>query len=154
VKTIPNATTRMQRLFVTAQEAKQKDIECKFGTLQSRFHILTTGCRLWDLAAMDTVIRTCVLLHNLIIDYKRDNSVDGGYIKDAAYVPLHHMVVVPRNPNQSVEEREVLIGNMQNMKQHHLIQHNLMVKRWEQWIAFNGDDNHVMDEIDNDYIVQ
>ncbi len=116
VKTIPNATTRMQKLFVTAQEAKRKDTECA-----SRFHILTPGCRLWDCEAMDTVIRTCVLLRNLIIDYKRKNNVDGGYINDAGYVPLHHMVVVPHNPNQSVEEREALMGNMQNMEQHNLL---------------------------------
>ena len=63
--------------------------------------------------------------------------------------------LLPRNPNQSaVEEREVLMGNMQNVEQHNLLQHNLMVERWERWerwIALNGDDNHVMDdEINND----
>jgi hypothetical protein len=104
---------------------------------------------------MDTVIRTYVLLHNQIIDNERENNVDGGYINDAGYEPLHHMVVVPCNPNQSTEERrEVLMGNMQNMEQHKLLQHNLMVERWERWIALNGDGNHVMDKFDNDYIVQ
>ena len=121
----------MQKLFVTAQEAKRKDIERAFGILQSRFHVLTTGCRLWDREVMDTVIRTCVVLHNIIIDYKREHNIDGRYINDANYVPLHHMVVVPRNPNQSVKEREVLMGNMQNMEQHNFLQHNLMVERWE-----------------------
>jgi hypothetical protein len=65
------------------------------------------------------------------------------------------MVVAPCNPNQSTEERrEVLMGNMQNMEQHKLLQHSLMVERWERWIALNGDGNHVMDKFDNDYIVQ
>ncbi|KAI2500547.1 Plant transposon protein [Fragilaria crotonensis] len=141
VKTIPNATTRMPKLFVTAQEAKRKDIEQAFGILQSRFHVLTSGCRLWDREAMDTVIRTCVVLHNKIIDYEREHSIDGGYINDANYVPLHHMVVLPRDPNQSVEEREVLMGNMQNAEQHNLLQHDLMVERWERWIALNGNDD-------------
>jgi hypothetical protein len=63
-----------------------------------------------------------------------------GYINDAGNEPLHHMVVVPHNPNQSAEEREVLMGNMQNMEQHNLLQRNLMVERWERWIALNGDD--------------
>ena len=141
VKTIPNATTRMQKLFVTAQEAKRKDIERAFGILQSRFHVLTSGCRLWDREAMDTVIRTCVVLHNKIIDYEREHSIDGGYINDSNYVPLHHMVVLPRDPNQSVEEREVLMVNMQNAEQHNLLQHDLMVEWWERWIALNGNDD-------------
>ena len=61
VKTIPNATTAMPKFFATAQEAKRKDIERAFGILQAR-------------DAMDTVIRTCVILHNLIIDYSREHG--------------------------------------------------------------------------------
>jgi Plant transposon protein len=147
VKTIPNPTTRMQKLFVTAQEAKRKDIERAFGILQSRFHILTTACRLWDRDAMATVIKTCVILHNLILDYEREHNVDGDYIHDAEYVPLHPFVVVPRNPNQTVDDREVLMANMQNVEQHNLLQHDLMVERYEMWNAIYGDDD---DEEDYD----
>jgi hypothetical protein len=74
VKTIPNATTRMQKLFVTAQESKRKDIEREFGILQAHFHIMTSGCRLWDRRAIDTVMRTCVILHNLVLDYEREHN--------------------------------------------------------------------------------
>ena len=155
VKTIPNPTTRMQKLFVTAQEAKRKDIERAFGILQARFHILTSGCRLWDRDAMETVIRTCVILHNLIINYERENNVDAGYIDDVNYVPLHPFVVVPRNLNQTVQEREVMIGGMQNTEQHNLLQHDLMVERWEAWDAIHGeeeDDDDSMDDDDDDDI--
>ncbi|KAI2505163.1 Plant transposon protein [Fragilaria crotonensis] len=71
VKTFPRPATRMQKMFATAQEAKRKDIERAFGILQARFHILTSGCRLWNRDAMKTVIKTCVILHNLIIDFER-----------------------------------------------------------------------------------
>ena len=64
----------MQKMFASAQEAKRKDIERAFGILQSRFHILTTPCRLWDRHAMKTIIATCVILHNLIIDYELKNK--------------------------------------------------------------------------------
>ena len=50
------------------------------------------------------------------------------------------MAVIPDDANQFVEEREMLIGNMQNVKQHNLLQHNLIVERWERWNALNGDD--------------
>ncbi len=102
---------------------------------------------------MDMVIRTCDVLHNLTIDYEREHNVDGGYINDADYLLLHRMVLVPCNPNQSVEEREVLMASMQNMEQHNLLQHGLMVERWEAWIALNGDDN-MEDDINKDNTVQ
>ena len=44
------------------------------------------------------------------------------------------------------------MGNMQNMEQHTLLQHDLMVERWETWNALNGDDND-MDEIEDGNIV-
>jgi Plant transposon protein len=153
VKTIQNATTPMQKLFVTAQEAKRKDIERAFGILQARFHILTCPCRLWDRNAMDTVMRTCVILHNLIIDYERNNDIDGDYLNEAEnYEPLHQFVVVPRNQNQTGEEREHLTTNMMNVEAHNLIQHDLMVDRWEKWNAENGssDDDDSNDGYDDD----
>jgi hypothetical protein len=42
VKTIQNPTTRMQKMFASAQEAMRKDIKRAFGILQARFHIFTT----------------------------------------------------------------------------------------------------------------
>jgi len=140
----------MQKFFATAQEAKRKDIERAFGILQSRFHILTSGCRLWDREAMNTVIRTCVLLHNLIIDYEREHNIDAGYINDANYVPLHPFVVMPRNPNQTLEDREIMMGDMQNTEQHNLLQYDLMVEMWETWNAVNADDD--MEDSDLDQV--
>ena len=147
VKTIPNATTRMQKLFVTAQESKRKDIEREFGILQAHFHIMTSGCRLWDRRAIDTVMRTCVILHNFVLDYEREHNLDGDYINHKNYVPLHDFVVVPRNPNQDFAEREMMIEDMQNAEQHNLLQHDLMVERWEKWFAEFGDDDMDMNDV-------
>ena len=79
VKTLPNTTTRMQKFFATAQEAKRKDIEQAFGILQARFHILTTGWCLWAALDMKDVMKTCVVLHNLTIDFERENGFDPTY---------------------------------------------------------------------------
>ena len=45
------------------------------------------------------------------------------------------------------------MASMQNMEQHNLLQHGLMVERWEAWIALNGDDN-MEDDINKDNTVQ
>ncbi|KAI2502215.1 Plant transposon protein [Fragilaria crotonensis] len=138
-------------IFVTAQEAKRKDIERAFGILQARFHILSCPCRLWNRRAMDTVMRTCVILHNLIIDYSREHNIDGDYLNDDAnYDPMHHFVVVPRDPGQTIDQREELVTNMQSVASHNLLQHDLMVEMWENWNDEHGggedtDDDNMVD---------
>jgi hypothetical protein len=62
-------------------------------------------------------------------------------------VPLHDFVVVPRNPNQDFAEREMMIEDMQNAEQHNLLQHDLMVERWEKWFAEFGDDDMDMNDV-------
>ena len=112
VKTIHKPTTRMQKRFASAQDAKRKDIKRAFGIfLQARFHILTTGCRLWSRDAMSSVIKTCVILHNLILDYERRHNVDGEYNHPPNYAHVHPFVVVARNDNQTMEEREGMMNH-------------------------------------------
>ncbi|ETV69632.1 hypothetical protein H257_14654 [Aphanomyces astaci] len=93
LKTYPNPSSRMQKLFASKQEAKRKDIERAFGVLQARFHVLTSGCRLWDRDAMRTVIKACVILHNMIIDFERETGVCPHYIHAVDYVPKHPFVL-------------------------------------------------------------
>lgn len=134
VKTFPNPRTRMQKLFATAQEAKRKDIERAFGILQAWFHILTTPCRLWEQNAMKTVIKTCVILHNMIIDYEREHGEDSGYIAHEQYAPQHLFTVVPREIGQLAETRVGMINDMQYSDTHHRLQeYDLMVKMFDKW---------------------
>jgi hypothetical protein len=135
VKTVQNPTTRMQKMFASAaQEAKRKDIEQAFGILQARFHILTTPCRLWDRFAMKEVMKICVILHNLIIDYEIEHHLDPGYINNKCYVPEHAMTIVPRDIHQNGETRENMIVEMQYNELHHRLQQDLMTQeRWQSW---------------------
>ena len=78
-------------------------------------------------------------MHILVLDYEREHNLDGDYINHENYVPLQDFVVVSRNPNQDFAEREMMIEDMQKVEQHNLLQHDLMVKRWEKWFAEFGD---------------
>jgi hypothetical protein len=95
---------------------------------------------------MDAVMRACVILHNLIIDYSSKYDINGDYIyDDANYEPMHHFVLVPLNPEQTIDEREELVTNMQNIGNHNLLQHDLMVEMGEKW-----DDEHGNESTDDD----
>ena len=141
VKTFAKPQTRMQKMFASAQEAKRKDIERAFGMLQARFHILTSACRLWERHAMKTVIKTCVILHNLVIDFERQNGVDSDYINDEMYIPQHPFVVIPRAEGQSFDTRSQMISAMQNSELHTRLQNDLMIDRWEKWYHANNNDD-------------
>jgi hypothetical protein len=137
VKTFPKPTTRMQKLFATAQEAKRTDIERAFGMLQARFHILTSGCRLWNRDAMKTVIKTCVILHNLIIDYERINNINSTYIDGIDYIPMHPFTIIPQTENQDAKDRTNMIAEMKDTTMHNRLQHDLMVEMWDRWNTMN-----------------
>ena len=141
-------------MFASAQEAKRKDIERAFGILQARFHILTSGCRLWDRFAMSSVIRTCVILHNLIIDYEIKHNVDSTYIEDSMYVPKHPCTLIPRQQNQTGEIRGRMITEMKCSDVHRQLQHDLMSERWERWYNENNDDENNDDDNEADDIAE
>jgi hypothetical protein len=131
VKTVSKPNTRREKYFAAKQEAKRKDIERAFGILQARFHVLTSGCRLWDREAMDLVIRTSVILHNLIIDHERANGEDPTYITGPEYTPNHGFTVVPRFENQTIEDRRAMMDQMKSVGDHNRLRHDLMTEMWE-----------------------
>jgi len=67
VKPFSNPLTEPEKYFTVKQAELRKDIECTFGILQARFHILARPSRLTSIASMSLVMKTCVILHNMII---------------------------------------------------------------------------------------
>jgi hypothetical protein len=78
---------------------------------------------------MKTVIKTCVILHNLVINFERQNGVDSDYINDEMYIPQHPFVVIPRAERQTFDTRSQMIAAMQNSELHTRLQNNLMIDR-------------------------
>ena len=63
-----------QAHFTKRQEAVRKDVERAFGVLQGRFHILARPSRLWTEECMGTIMRCCIILHNMVVEYRRDED--------------------------------------------------------------------------------
>jgi Plant transposon protein len=62
------------------QESARKDVERCFGVLQARFAIVKGASRFWSDDDMATIMRTCVILHNMIIEDERDDTgLDNDY---------------------------------------------------------------------------
>jgi hypothetical protein len=90
---------------------------------------------------MKAVIATCVILHNLIVDYEMKNNLDSDYIEDEIYVPSHPFTVIPRDVHQTDETRSTMVIEMQCSDYHTRLQHDLMIERWQMWSEENDLEN-------------
>ncbi|XP_057446264.1 uncharacterized protein LOC130738309 [Lotus japonicus] len=72
VKSIRLPQSEPDKLFAQVQERCRKDIERAFGVLQARFKIIREPARLWDIADLGIIMRSCIILHNMIVEDERD----------------------------------------------------------------------------------
>jgi hypothetical protein len=57
----------------------RKDVECAFCLLKKRFNILAIPSRSYSQRTLDLIMLACIILHNKIIDDKRDDGYDDNY---------------------------------------------------------------------------
>jgi hypothetical protein len=103
---------------------------------------------------MGLVIKTCVILHNMIIDFQCANNVNPDYIGEDIYVPQHAFTIIPHNPDHLCEDRATMILEMQHQETHNQLQHDLMIEMWEKWSDDNvpgaDDDDGMLDDAEEE----
>uniref|UniRef100_A0A0D3CW37 DDE Tnp4 domain-containing protein n=1 Tax=Brassica oleracea var. oleracea TaxID=109376 RepID=A0A0D3CW37_BRAOL len=72
IQSIPLPQGPKAELFAERQESVRKDVERAFGVLQSRFAIVKNPAKLWDKEKIGRIMRTCVILHNMVVENERD----------------------------------------------------------------------------------
>jgi hypothetical protein len=72
VKSIRLPQSEPDKLFATYREGYRKDIERAFGVLQARFKIIREPARFWDTTDLALIMRSCIILHNMIVEDERD----------------------------------------------------------------------------------
>jgi hypothetical protein len=63
-------------------------MKCAFSLLKKRFNILVILDRSYSQRTLDLIMRTCIILHNMIIDHERDNNYDENYHTVTSIVAL------------------------------------------------------------------
>ena len=76
VKLILQPGNCMSALYSQQQESVRKDVERCFGVLQQQFAVVSNPLRLWSNKTMKIVWTAAVILHNMIVDDKRDMEDD------------------------------------------------------------------------------
>uniref|UniRef100_A0A336MR40 CSON005106 protein n=1 Tax=Culicoides sonorensis TaxID=179676 RepID=A0A336MR40_CULSO len=130
VKTISEPSNRKAALFSKKQESLRKDVERAFGVLQSQWHILKNPGRLWDVSSMSLVMKTCIILHNMRIEYANESKTTN---QDRFYENHENS-----NPNQEYGEPpdDSMAGylrarqNMKSRNEYALLREDLINHLW------------------------
>jgi hypothetical protein len=132
VKTKSEPVNPKDSTFADAQESARKDVERCFGVLRSRFRIIQQAGRMWSPHDMNTIMRACIILHNMIIESERDMVLDENEFHEPTDQPI------PRDRN--VAEINALMAAYHKIQdkptsqrlQEDLIEHHWMLKGNEQ----------------------
>uniref|UniRef100_A0A0D3AXP4 Myb-like domain-containing protein n=1 Tax=Brassica oleracea var. oleracea TaxID=109376 RepID=A0A0D3AXP4_BRAOL len=101
-------------LFAKVQEATRKDVERAFGVLQARFAIVKNPAILWDKRQIGMVMRTCIILHNMIVENEHNgytqydtSEFEEGDSTRSSHVAMFYSTDMPSN-----------LGNMLGLRNH------------------------------------
>ncbi|KAK3195146.1 hypothetical protein Dsin_026456 [Dipteronia sinensis] len=72
IQNITQPVNEKQKNFSKAQEAVRKDVELAFGVLQACFAIVKGSARFWDRGECGRIMKTCIILHNMIVESEED----------------------------------------------------------------------------------
>ena len=82
VKTVPRPRSAKEKHFASCQEGCRKDVERCFGILQARWAIVRGAARMFDLESLRSIMMTCIILHNMIVEDEYDYDAVDEYEPD------------------------------------------------------------------------
>ncbi|CAL8996280.1 unnamed protein product [Prunus brigantina] len=109
VKSIPHPRTQKQKLFATYQESYRKDVERCFGILQARWAIIRGAARMFDEEVLRSIMMTCIILHNMIVEDEFDYEAEEVYEADPINTALTRIYEKPIGPNGEPVQHEPLV---------------------------------------------
>ena len=114
------------------QEAYRKDVERAFGILQARFAVIRQPARLWQVQDLHSVMKACILLHNLIITDERElPDKQKSKISNLGYDGKAPALAIGRNPlelDQFITDR---YNRITDADKHHQLKSDLVQHLWD-----------------------
>ena len=129
VKSIRLPQSEPDKLFAQHQERCRKDIERAFGVLQARFKIIREPARMWDVGDLAIIMRSCIILHNMIVEDERDSYLqhwtdyDQSEASESSTQQSFSTEVLPAFANHVRARSELRDSNVHHELQADLVKH-------------------------------
>ncbi|KAM1781408.1 hypothetical protein ACFX11_039993 [Malus domestica] len=141
VQAIPNPRNDAEKLFTLHQEAYRKDVERAFGILQARWKIISESARGWSRENLNSIMMSCIILHNMIVEDERDGYIDGESDDDQedpnrsrrALAKIYDGPNLPFNPRTgsiSINECMMRYRMIRSRATNTYLQHDLVAHLW------------------------
>ncbi|XP_068314972.1 uncharacterized protein [Pyrus communis] len=135
-----------EKYFASCQEGCKKDVEHCFGILQARWAIVKGTARMFDLEPLRSIMMTCIILHNMVVENEYDYDVVDEYepnamnnfktqiycAHDTTKEPVQHEPLErDEHYNERLIQRYTALQEpyMQNARQIDLIEHQWELKQ-------------------------
>ncbi|KAM2215576.1 hypothetical protein ACFX1X_022693 [Malus domestica] len=146
VKTVPRPRSAKEKHFGRCQEGCKKDVERCFGILQAHWAIVRGAARLFDVESLRSIMMTCIILHNMMVEDEYDYEAVDEYepdmmnnsrtrkycAHDATDEPVQHEPLEGDGRyNERVIQRYTAFqrSDMHNARQNDLIEHQWALKQ-------------------------
>ncbi|KAK9052724.1 hypothetical protein SSX86_029354 [Deinandra increscens subsp. villosa] len=126
VKTIPTPQGNKNKNFAKAQESARKDVERAFGVLQQRFAIIRGPSRMFKVKELTNIMKTCVILHNMIIEDEREDCDN----LDMEYDQLDDPPELSHNHTGEFMDFIQRHVHIRDSSAHHQLQEDLIEHQW------------------------
>lgn len=126
MKTINDPSNKKKAAFAKRQESIRKDVERAFGVLQSQWSIIKNPARLWDEKSLKKIMKTCVILHNMNIEFNEIEITDLDNLQDTS---VNRSMIDP--PDGSIAWLLRARQNVKNREDHLSLQNDLIDHVWE-----------------------
>ncbi|CAL8075610.1 unnamed protein product [Prunus armeniaca] len=87
----------------------RKDVERCFGILQAQWAIIKGATRMFDEEVLRSIMMSCIILHNMIVEDEYDYKVEEVYEPDPMSTALTRIYEKPIGPNGGPVEHEPLV---------------------------------------------
>ncbi|XP_070668531.1 uncharacterized protein [Malus domestica] len=150
VKTVPHPQIEKEKHFAKCQEWCRKDVERCFGILQARWAIVRAATRMFDVEALRSIMMTCIILHNMIVEDEYDydaideyepNPMNNSrtriyYAHDRIEDPVQH-----KSLECDGRYNELIVQRYTDVQEPywHVTRHNDLIEH--QWGLYEGEDN-------------
>ncbi|CAL9001434.1 unnamed protein product [Prunus brigantina] len=108
-KSIPHPRSHKEIFFAAYQEGYRKDVERCFGILQARWAIIRGAARLFDEEVLRSIMMTCIILHNMIVEDEYDYDADEVYEPDPMNIAVTRIYEKPLGPNGEPMQHDPLV---------------------------------------------